>query len=1189
MAFLRYERCFLCMAVLVSAGLTSVQSPPARPSDAKQPAPAFQEANKTVVGPPAPAVEKKPAPPPPTLETLKLPNGTVVVICKDFEEARRHVPDAIMLSPEQYQSLRAEIEQLKQQLKPATPAQPSSCRLTGRVDADLVHLQAVFEFKTQQPNALVNLGCQRAWPVAASLDGQVPWLQVSDEGFLIQADSPGVHKASLDLLLPTRKGFKGADRGFHLDLPRAAISTLEQFDLPGGATEIRLGERLQPPGLADAQRSRLLHLAIVPIDYLELSWRGPSAEPAKGRPAVLAATGRFNVRVTETHVFTNAELTLQTLRGEPNQWRCQVALPGDALLEVKPQPQDVNRVAVIERSGTKQSTLVTVKLKTPSPEDLHLTFRFSQARQAGPVPLEPIVVLDALTQQGEIDIRAADDLRLHYPQMRSELSQREVSDEQRRDNVRHIFTYWSLPQRSDAAAPAVPLLSIQAEAVKGAVETRVQHQLRWIEAEGESRPQWRLLTRIDVTPVRTALDHLEVALPANLEFDRQTGWTPLELIEAATVDPATHMLLIKLAQKQLRPFALTLTGSYSLAHEQQQAVLELPRPLTWSVERSGPPERIPPPAAAPTNVLERGGQLQITLPENFELVSPHLAKLELEESRNSPVFPFRLPSFSNRTTGAGLRDYRWQSERAPERVELRWRPFRPELRVQGLVDVTLKHRQATVRQRLHLQSPGTVPATIWLRVPPSLGGRIRVAEGRTIVSESRDAGGNRSVSLSGPARKEQVLTLEYAVPRPGEDGTNRASRQTPHRFVLPLVQVVSATGGETKVRLWSDPREEPEAVGGHWEELPTEIVPERETLPVLVLRGGLENSVTLALTKPPALPLASAVLSRVVLRAQIGEDHSQTYLARFVLQSLSSPHVDVALPVPLTLRDVDVRLNDRGVPRHIVDESGREADSGKVIRLLVEPELYHAGSILEIRYTLDADHLEDHGGLLTTLHPPLLPGAVLLGQVRWFVDLPPAYMPILAGNGYQVEQQWGWWGPLLAPSPAVAGSELDSAMRGAQRPPSGPPREPGLVCWRTTLGALPIVTVPRRLWLLVCSLLLLGLGLALFFAPFTRTLFWLTVLAASVAVALVAIAWPAAVPALAFGCEPGAFWLLAVILLQWLLHERYRRQIVFMPGFTRVKSGSSLIRPGSSNRKRELSTVDEPPKRANSLNAGQGA
>jgi hypothetical protein len=49
-----------------------------------------------------------------------------------------------------------------------------------------------------------------------------------------------------------------------------------------------------------------------------------------------------------------------------------------------------------------------------------------------------------------------------------------------------------------------------------------------------------------------------------------------------------------------------------------------------------------------------------------------------------------------------------------------------------------------------------------------------------------------------------------------------------------------------------------------------------------------------------------------------------------------------------------------------------------------------------------------------------------------------------------------------------------------------------------------------------------------------------------------------------------------VLLLQWLLQQRYRRQMLFMPGFARLRKGSSISRreapPG-----REPSTVDVHP------------
>jgi hypothetical protein len=71
--------------------------------------------------------------------------------------------------------------------------------------------------------------------------------------------------------------------------------------------------------------------------------------------------------------------------------------------------------------------------------------------------------------------------------------------------------------------------------------------------------------------------------------------------------------------------------------------------------------------------------------------------------------------------------------------------------------------------------------------------------------------------------------------------------------------------------------------------------------------------------------------------------------------------------------------------------------------------------------------------------------------------------------------------------------------------------------------------------------------------------------------------WPELLPAVLLGALPGLALLAVLLTLQWMVHERYRRQLVFMPGFTRVKKGSSLIRPSSVNRQREPSTVDVPP------------
>jgi hypothetical protein len=101
--------------------------------------------------------------------------------------------------------------------------------------------------------------------------------------------------------------------------------------------------------------------------------------------------------------------------------------------------------------------------------------------------------------------------------------------------------------------------------------------------------------------------------------------------------------------------------------------------------------------------------------------------------------------------------------------------------------------------------------------------------------------------------------------------------------------------------------------------------------------------------------------------------------------------------------------------------------------------------------------------------------------------------------------------------------------------------------------------------------------LGLYFLLVHRGLYWPVVVLLGVAAALVGLLWPSILAVVFYGCQPGLLVLLLVFLFHWVLQRRYRRQVVFLPGFTRLKGGSSLIR-GSSNRNRgEPSTVDAPP------------
>jgi len=130
--------------------------------------------------------------------------------------------------------------------------------------------------------------------------------------------------------------------------------------------------------------------------------------------------------------------------------------------------------------------------------------------------------------------------------------------------------------------------------------------------------------------------------------------------------------------------------------------------------------------------------------------------------------------------------------------------------------------------------------------------------------------------------------------------------------------------------------------------------------------------------------------------------------------------------------------------------------------------------------------------------------------------------------------------------------------------------------------------VPQQAWLLVCSVLVVVLGLTLYFlarrprmGALNWARLWLALSVVALGLVTAGVFWPTLLAAVLYGCQPGLVVLLLVCLVQWLLQERNRRRIVFLPSFSRGRAGSSLVRNGKSSpgKRRphgEPSTVDEP-------------
>jgi hypothetical protein len=226
-------------------------------------------------------------PDPPKLGT-KLPDGTFTL------------PPAagggVLLTPEEYGKLQAQIEQLKKQIAARKPGPPSGCAVRGRVekrgDTLVAALTLKVTFRTAAPNTAVALGGKKGFLVSASLDGgPPPVLETTEDGLVALVEAAGDHTVALDLECPVAGRANKPEVGFEVGLPRAAITTLA-LEVPPGVGRVALATRAPEAKAADARRGVDVKqltpqpgrdgYPLGPVELLDVSWEPPAAAPPAG-------------------------------------------------------------------------------------------------------------------------------------------------------------------------------------------------------------------------------------------------------------------------------------------------------------------------------------------------------------------------------------------------------------------------------------------------------------------------------------------------------------------------------------------------------------------------------------------------------------------------------------------------------------------------------------------------------------------------------------------------------------------------------------------------------------------------------------------------------------------------------------------------------------------------------------------
>ena len=667
-----------------------------------------------------------------------------------------------------------------------------------------------------------------------------------------------------------------------------------------------------------------------------------------------------------------------------------------------------------------------------------------------------------------------------------------------------VFKFWNVPgsKGTSEGSPSHTSLELELRSEKNPVEASVDHYLQIKQAE-----RGYLVDVTTTVQTKSKPDFLDFQLPrfrvprfgvlgvaAGVSFPAALPWLSIappsgqNIAQAVPLDFACEEDGLKMAPADAQGKArltwtraigneIKITGKYLVPAGADRLRIDLPRPV---------------------NVIDHGGKVRIKVPEQLELVvgaagweGPAPDKHEVQMS--------------------------WDA--FPQSVAIGWKPYRPEFPVAGLADIWLHDRSAEVKHQLRFTLPRGVvhpalaqSAQLRLRVPAAIRDLTVVSGGQLILHEPAKEAAWVLPAGEPFAPADIVLRYDFSLPKKGGLPMTRRMVQ------VPLVWPEGATRHDAKVRIWSDPGTKPlladhSSLEETWNDNGIEIVPGTGVLPALVLQGtGLNLPLVLRLVEPANTRLAPLVCDRGLIQVVVDEEGTQTYRARYLVSKLNARHLDIEFPMAAANCLLNVWLDKQKINNWEPLET-----VPNVAQVPVQSRLYHQPVVLEIDYKLPAGVTESKRLWRTTLCAPQFRGEVFLGQVRWQVGLPYSWVALVPGD---TDYRWGVQGWLLGPEPSVTSADLESWL--TKRESSDAPTPVSLAFTRAGQGSVRFWHLSRQVWLLLCSGLLLAIGLALYVLPLPRTVFWLLAVGLGIGVLAVGLLWPGSLPALVFGCEPGA-------------------------------------------------------------------
>ena len=772
-----------------------------------------------------------------TASFWQAPAGAIMVLCEQAADSLRLLPKMVVLPPEKYQELLDELLKLKEQQVEIKPLPPSSVLINGKVESSLAKLKIRFAFQTEKPGMNILLGCGLGQASSALMDGKIPLLKKTLEGFVVFVETPGAHDLDLDLLVTVKN--QGENQSFELDMPGAAITQLE-LDMPSGTVKPKISSKNNQEPLVFFKGNRL-SATLGPLTMIQTIWKSSQRD---SQPKALTSETNILVRMDDKLLNARAEIKIGALGGRLDVLDLVVPVGS----EVRPfSPADEARILSIEKNDQKFAGYRKIKLNDNSSEPLKLVVESQAAIPAngGQLPIGPYLLTSAIRQTGVILLsNQGSDLKVSN-QPRGEIISQEVSaqDKQRDPNVFASFRYWNHPVHEKPGAftgvNSLSLLDLQLDLIRGVLEVKTVHTVRLARKEN-NQWYWNITTNFDCTPVRTGTDKVEIRIPSGMVYDENKGPIPANIIRDVAFDGKSGKMMVQFSQELLNPFQFSLDFHEPFTPEETSRI-SLPLPML---------------------VRDRGVQISLVTPDDFHLLT--------SEKLNTS---FELLSHETHKQV-------WKSEKFSQKIDAILKPADDKTQVKQTIDVQLKGAIALCKQQMHLRFLGRVPTMVEINVPKEIAENLRLLKGGRIEALD-DKTGILAVALTG-ANKETDLEFEY----------ESSISQEAKNLQLPFLSLLNSKQ-DSVFQIWAKPGVVITTKNNLWKEYPLEAVAKNIRLPNASFRGEKTSS-ALEIDLSSGLGEVTGI-EKILARAKL-EQNQIVYRVSYYYKNSIDQVIDFAMP-----------------------------------------------------------------------------------------------------------------------------------------------------------------------------------------------------------------------------------------------------------------------------------------------------